>query len=270
MSSLSSQSQSDLSSRLSHDTRLCMTTMEVSSVNAKAPQAIQDAMTLFSQYVCGLSAIPGTSGGPESVCFTATGFFLDTGLHRYLVTARHVVDELDRLAQVHGDASLVALGHGTSMEVTRWRRRRVRGDADIAGLIVPPAFHPREIGLAYWRQYPWTRPRPRNDEQVYVSGTPRSLQFAMGGLLRTGRVDICEGVASVSERHFVLAPQNGPRTLYRHGQDSVGPLLDIGGLSGAPAWALRRPAPEIVGVVYEGGPALEGCLYIAHHDFLPP
>jgi hypothetical protein len=180
-------------------------------------------------------------------------------------------------------AALGATNGQRPHNITQWTVIDESDTIDVATIDVPRGFDERDQGKTSLAFVPPVR--AEKGEPCIFFGFPglhRLLVDADGKELpadaaasagapavgvRLGLSPISDFVVSVSERHFVIADEEGEREVYeyRPGLKAFGPT---GGVSGASVFVRRDDALVIAGVMYEGGEGTDATFYVAHADFL--
>ena len=211
---------------------------------------IPHLVQVLGQDPCDMSEVGVRCGG--------TGFLVNSGRERFLVTADHVVGGiLDR------GLIRVAIGNQSGnrgKNISNWEIIDRDENVDIATLKVPSDFDPSELSKSFFTPYRWPAPRAERGESALFGGFQGTERKGEQGLLTTPSGIISDFVVASSDRHFVIADEYGERI--RQGEPR-----SAGGMSGAPVFVARAPHPEWVGVLYSGLDTA-GQFFVSHADFV--
>lgn len=236
-----------------------MTSEEAGAVLRKAAEIVR----LFVVVVAAVPSAPQT----KDVHYSGSALLCDTGTHRFLITARHVVTEL-RDAQAQGD-DIILFGTSDTPAVIISPVAEFHAendDIDIGTISLLARFDPKQIGKEFCAQRWDNVERARSGETILALGLPAGLRHTKPNEITNYLVPLCDDVASSSERHFVLASDQSRRAFFY--ADGLSVPKHWGGFSGAPVFVNRDGGLQFIGVVTEGGDGLDGVFFAAHADFV--
>ena len=189
---------------------------------------------------------------PHDVVNRATFTLLEIGGRHFFLTSCHVLQAFNEIKRDNANAQLTAYGfvprfneyHGftlvdfdeTVLDVAIFRGLEEK--------ITIPETRFIKYESSYLRE-------PRIGELVCIVGYPGAdVSVTADGLADFGYTQIIFPISSLSERHLVLANETGERRLHDF-KDGAVTQIDLGGLSGSPAFVLRDMAAHFVGIVGE-------------------
>jgi hypothetical protein len=257
-----------------------------------APNAMAPLRTKVMPSVTPLLGYSKATG--DRIRLSGSGILVKRRGGTALITAAHVIKEYHLLRAEERDVQLFAVGAEGQVRtpVGQWEVEYASDkDVDIAALHVPRRLKPGRLGLTPWSGRITPRRPVEEDDLAYAIGFPGAARIDLGGRGVLGYAGVLEFVVSSSERHFVMAPADGPRTFHpaSHIAAVAAPIERVGGMSGGPVfvfsaprvlmisdmhdpptqWMDVMPEWELAGVVYEGGPGInEAWLFAAHTHHL--
>lgn len=229
-----------------------------------AQAKLQAAAQLILPFVVAVQALRRSDESPAGIIAGGTGCLVDTGRARFVLTAKHVADEIST-SGVKG----IVCGHGTApIDISSWQLIDSDADIDIATFAIPDGFSPSSINKEFYVCHSWPASRATRGELAIFVGLPGIHRMLVPGGVLNHVTPVCDSVSSASNRHFVLADENGRQTFeYKTGLPPFGPT---GGVSGAPVFINRNKSLELCGVLYEGGETEQATFFAAHADFVKP
>ena len=161
----------------------------------------------------------------------------------------------------------ILAGHNAPpIDISSWKIIDSDRDIDIVTIAIPENFDPKTINKSFCRPQSWPPKRVARGEVALFVGMPGIHRKIISGGIRNHFTPVCDSVSSVSNRHFVLADENGRNQFeYQTGLPAFGPT---GGVSGAPVFINREKQLILSGVVYEGGETEQATFFAAHADFI--
>lgn len=219
---------------------------------------------LVRPFVVAILALPLDCRSPNNIICGGSGGFIDTGSTRLLITAKHVADLLHN----PGTSLVLAAGDKCSpLPLDGFEIIDANEDLDIATLSVPSSFTPSQIDRQYLKLASWPPPRATSGESAFFVGYPGIHREATVNSLDLSLTVFCDGISSVSDRHFVMADETGERlpvTL----EQGLPPFGPTGGISGCLVFIERQGIVIPTGVLYEGGDGHDTTFFAAHLDFV--
>jgi hypothetical protein len=188
---------------------------------------------------------------PDQVVNRATFSLVEIGGRHFFITCAHVLEKFAEIQAKYPNAQLAAYTtipyfmelsgfHLVDSEskildvaIFRWREDRVE---------LPGRFF-----IPYAGSY---LADPAKNEPVIIVGYPSDIVEVGPWRAELSYMQIIFPVSSVSDRHVVLANENGQRKF----RDEFYPEqtgINLGGLSGSPAYVLRNQRYRFIGIVKE-------------------
>ena len=190
------------------------------------------------------------ANGRRHVLHNGSAFFLRISGPTLLVTAAHVIRKLEADVSAQGSevkVQLLSAGFDPLDAIVD-----LDDELDIATIRVPDELPTRVGAWVYQRQADrWPPPPPMASRGLFFLGFPGiyrtapdndTLEFgSYGGLLTATSVTSSTIVSQMDRRYFEPLP----------GIDPLPPNQWLGGMSGAPGWALTQLGWRLAGVLYE-------------------
>jgi hypothetical protein len=226
---------------------------------------------LLSPFIVMLATTKTENPDSTDVCTNGTGSLIDTGQRRLLVTNHHVYDAFLKCRSEVPCSKLLMSGVDGTPFLTISDEQCVASDVtcDLAVLEIQPAIIER-LGKRFYRSTSWPPKRPRKGAKVVVLGYPGQGRAPISSdSLGIMPLAIGRTVTSLSDRHFVLADEDGDA--YTHAPEGPKPLTSYGGISGSAAYEFRSNPRglgdfRLCGFAYEQSQS--GAVYIAHADHI--
>ena len=195
---------------------------------------------------------------PENWLTGGTGFFVDTGINKFLVTANHVYEEIKRLG-VNSDVSMYIGGAGKPPhDIMEWTLIDQNADVDICIIQIPANFDFQFYGKRCLAPQTWPPARASVGDKSFTLGFPAERRNAVQNGVIGGASGIADSITNVGPYNFILADE----TDARESIVLVNPAKEIkmyGGMSGSSIFAAREDGYfEPVGVFIESGGFVDG------------
>jgi hypothetical protein len=189
-------------------------------------------------------------GDREAEYKTGTCILIEIGNQIHVLTAYHVFEQY-RDWQEAGCAAFVIVGDAPfATPVVSFEDRR----NDIVLLAIPPESL-ENIDAVVYRPANWPPQQIRKNEPVLVCGLPAYLRQELSNEIWFGDFNLLQDVSSVSDRQFTLHLEHDEwMNLGRI--EMPGPDVFLGGISGAPVFAVDPDSTALVGIVSEIGETL--------------
>ena len=211
-------------------------------------------------------------GSTWEVQNNGTAFILDTGAHKFVVTAAHVYQSYLKAKEAGLTDESQLSNIGFEME-SRLISIPKNNDIDIATFEISDSEISR-LGksVLHGSNSTWPPSKPKEGESIVVSGFPGAeRQYRIEHAFSFGVYCFNTPVSSLSSRHIGCSLE---RKYWRDifGRGFPPENYDMGGVSGAPALALEKSEAGIVswrlvGIVYEANASeLLGEILFAHHS----
>lgn len=227
-----------------------------------AQEILLKAANMVLPYVVAVQALRRSDRSPTGIAAGGTGCLVDTGSTRFLLTAKHVADEIST-PEVIG----IICGHAAQpVDISSWRLIDSDVDVDIATIAIAEDFDPTILNKEFYKPARWPPPRAVRGELAIFVGFPGIHRITAPEGVHNNVTPVCDSVSSSSNRHFVLADEDGRKSFeYKTGLPPFGPT---GGVSGASVFINRNQSFELCGVVYEGGETEQATFFAAHAEFV--
>lgn len=233
------------------------------------PDAIFEVADQFRPAVSAIVVYEATARGPGAWSSGGTGLLVRTGSASFVLTAGHVVTKIQQVVRAQPAAAAILTGPegATPVLVNDREMESFEPRVDMGVLRPPEDFKPGVLGKRWLKSMDWPPARAAVGDTVMILGCPSLHREGRGIDLHISFVVVVEAVASSSERHIVVADEDGRRAVHKldpHLQD-FGSFV---GMSGAPVFAFRDGKAWLGGVFYEGGDGYEATFLAHHADFV--
>lgn len=167
------------------------------------------------------------------------------------ITCNHVYERLLELQEEDLSARIVAYPPGWSFPLVELNtftlidREGPSLDVAVFGGLEKRIILPKRRFIDYQNAY---LPDPILGESVIISGYPASGLDSSENRMGFGHAFICFRASSITERQIVLANEHGDRN-FKHSDDTAKTGVDLGGISGSPAFIIRDKKLRFVGIV---------------------
>lgn len=188
---------------------------------------------------------------PHEVVARATFSLLEIGEGHFFVTCAHVAEKFAEIRSEHPNAQLAA--YTTIPFFTElFGFDLVDSDSKVLDVAIFRGQMPRvelegRFFIPYDRSY---LADPAVNEPVIIVGYPGDIVEVGPRRADLSYMQIIFPVSSVSDRHVVLADESGKR-MYRDEFFPEQTGINLGGLSGSPAYVLRNQRYRFIGIVKE-------------------
>lgn len=190
--------------------------------------------------------------------------------NRFLITADHVVREIDSLRKPHALVVLLGGVGAPPVDISSWGVIDRCPNVDICTIQIPPEFDPIVLNKAFFSLSNWPLPSAIVGDRVLIVVYPAAHRQVTHSTINTRALLVGDYVTDVGPRRFTVADEHDGREVLINLQNLSFPL-HLGGMSGAPAFGLNDPAkPQLLGVFSEGTDGLRGAYLCAHAQFLLP
>lgn len=219
-------------------------------------------------FVATLLTYPPTATRVEEYITGGSVLLARSETHRFLVTADHVIREIEAL---RGESQVLVLLEGVGaapIDISDWPVIDRNQLLDICTLGVPEAFTPSEINKQFFQPKYWPLRLAEVGDRVIILGYPAAHRSSHESTLNTRCLPIQDFVTDVGPRRFTVADELGTREIAINPEGLEFPE-HVGGMSGSPVFRVDgTDAPEILGVFSEGSDGLRGTYFCAHVNFL--
>lgn len=203
-------------------------------------------------------------------CITGgTAFFVGSGQQRFLITAEHVVREVDKLKNERDVVVLLGGVNSPPVEISNWPTISRDDFVDICTMQVPNAFISDGLNKSFF-PFPQEFAQVKKGDNVLVLGYPAAHRHCTDDTVNTRCLPHLVSIADVGPRHFTLADENNKRKILIN-PDNLEYPEHLGGMSGSPVFRVKADSePHFVGIFIEGGNGLHGVCFCSHAYFLLP
>lgn len=197
-----------------------------------------------------------------------TALFAQSAENRFLVTANHVIEEIDRLRTTH-EVDLLLCGHSCSpVVISDWEILSRDSSADICTFQIPADFSTTLLNKQLFELNNWPHPRARSGDNAFILGFPSLHREGSEASVQLRFLPISDFIADVGPRRFTVADENNEREILLNSENLEVPA-HFGGMSGSPAFRLIDGAqPEFIGVFSEGSDGLRAAFFCSHADVI--
>ena len=197
--------------------------------------------------------LPRSASLPTSIRTNGTAALIATGIRRILVTCEHVWSEFLKFRLEYSEARLATVfryGHGSPIQINEALLIDCDEELDLA--VFDVGVSGEALGFkAFYKihRFPVGDPRPR--QPISFVGFPGVARRASGVRGQFGYASFGLTVSDVSYSRIILA-NTDPRILRDNAGNEV-PPIDVGGMSGAPAYTRTSSGGfNLVGFVRAG------------------
>lgn len=199
-----------------------------------------------------------------------SAILVSTEQNRFLITAYHIVCEIDTLRT---QREIVVLLGGTStapIDISNWPILAHDDFVDICTIQVPPEFEAEELQKTFFVLDRWPLTQAEKGDHVLIMGYPAAHRQGYERTINARILPICDFVTDVGPRRFTIADENEGREILIN-PDSLAFPTHVGGMSGSPVFRVSGDTtPHFVGVLVEASDGLRGACFCSHAHFLFP
>ena len=225
-------------------------------------------MEELSLHAVPLLAYPHDNPAIDGWLTGGTGVLVQTPLDRVLITANHVVTEIEALRCQAEIDTFLGGRDAAPTEISGWRVLDRNERLDICVIQVPDTFDCAAINKSFYIADFNLASRAEVDDEALIIGFPREHRTAAGSVIHARMLQIIDFVKSVSLRQFVIADPENEREIVENGSGFEVPV-HLGGASGAPVFRVSLNKPnELIGIFTGGADGLHGAYFCTHIEFL--
>lgn len=165
--------------------------------------------TCIAPFTVMLAIADKSNPTPEGIIANGTGSLINTGPGQFLVTNNHVYEAFQSRRAASPDIMLLMSGTGGRrfLDISQIHVRGRDKDRDLAVLDIPVP-HVFRQGKLFSTWDSWPPRRPEEGMPAIIYGYPGQGRVPLGDSLGIRPNTIGKYVASVSDRHFLLADVN--------------------------------------------------------------
>ncbi len=196
-----------------------------------------------------------------------TAFIARTDRNRFLVTAEHVIAEIDHLRLQYPITIYLGGNECRPFDISDWNILGRDDYVDICTLQIPEEFDPVLLNKKYFDLNDWPHPRAQMQDLAFIIGYPAEHRTGVINSISIRISPIMDFVTDVGPRRFTIADEKEEREVMLI-TDDFHDLNCLGGMSGSPIFRMIEDArPEFIGLFSEGGDGIRA-LFGAHADFI--
>lgn len=227
-------------------------------------------MQFFRPFV-GMLCLAPDNPEPDSVRFSGTASFVDTGIAKVIVTNGHVYKRFMELKQQEPSLKMFITG-SVPNQILELREEYLvdygKNAVDLAVFSFSMPEQLQDLGKQYFPAHPWPAPRPMVGATVVIPGFQGVHRQVGDGKLTINLTVFCDRISSSSDRHFVLADEGQERVVVKI-NTSLDELGLLGGVSGSPVFTMdSENNATLVGFLYETGEGADATIFAFHADLL--
>lgn len=197
-----------------------------------------------------------------------SSFIASTGQNRFLVTAEHVMAEIDDLRNQY-PITIFLGGNGCApLDISSWIILDRDSHIDICTLQIPQNFDPAILNKRFFDLDNWPHQRAQIQDSAIIVGYPAEHRSSTANSIEIRLTPINDFVTDVGPRRFTIADENEEREVFLN-PDGFSVPSCFGGMSGSPIFRVIEDArPEFIGIFSEGSGGLRGTFFGVHADFI--
>jgi hypothetical protein len=221
-----------------------------------------------SRYATPLLVYPRTEPPIDGWLTGGTGVLVQTPLNRFIITADHVVSEIEKIREQLPTVTLLCGVNAPPLDISDWQLIDRNKRLDICVIQAPSSFNPHEINKSFCG-VDFTEVRLVSiEDEALIIGFPQAHRDAMGLTINARMQPIFDFVRSVSEERFVIADPELERQVLANPSGLAVPE-HLGGASGAPVFRVNVDGPsELIGIFTGGSDGLHGAYFCTHVRYL--
>ncbi len=199
-----------------------------------------------------------------------TALLTRTSANRFLVTADHLIAEVDQLRQRSDIVVLLGVPGVSLIDITLWPTIARDDYVDLCTIQIP-----LEIEFGVLDNYCFDldlaqSTRASIGDNALILGFPKLHRQVCGNRINTRALPMMDYVTHVADRRFTIADETNRREILIN-PDNLSFPEHVGGMSGAPVFRISKLAsPSFIGILSESGDGLRGAHFCSHADFLLP
>jgi hypothetical protein len=222
--------------------------------------AFVDALMDAIQSCCApVFVCPRIDSPPTSVNDNGTCGFFDTGTHKLLITAQHVIESWREMERTEGNA-IFAVNVGPGNTIALPHLQVIDEEKDFLDLAILEFPQLESCGTPCQKRYfpirSFPPPLPMVGEALSLVGYPGMLRKTSEHRGSFSPVSIGYTISTVSERQIILADERGDRKIIGD-QFSKAEEVPLGGFSGSPAFIIRQEGAHIAGFLRAGSKSVD-------------
>lgn len=231
-------------------------------------EALRKEIEGLLPYVVSILAYPWENPPIDGWLTGGSALLARSGKQRFLVTADHVIREVEALRKQRRIAFLLGGVHAAPEEVSDWEVLDRDAMLDICSLSVPDTFCPSQINKTFFDIGDHAPPMATVGDKVLIVGYPAAHRVGSGNVINARCLPIQDFVTDVGPRRFTVADETQSREIAINPSGLTFPE-HVGGMSGSPAFRLNDPGNvALLGVFSQASDGLQGTFFCTHATFL--
>lgn len=219
-------------------------------------------------YVASLLAYPPTATSVGEYVTGGSVLLAGSESHRFLLTADHVIREIDALRAESKAVVLLGGAGAAPIDISNWPVIDRNQLIDVCTIQVPENFTSTQINKKFFQLNNWPLRLAEVNDRVIILGFPAAHRSSYETTLNVRCLPIQDFVTDVGPRRFTVADELETREIAINPERLEFPE-HVGGMSGSPVFRVDgTDAPELLGVFSEGSDGLRGTYFCAHASFL--
>jgi len=233
-----------------------------------ASETMQHNVKILSPYVAPILVYRQGETNAAKWLTGGTAFFARTTENRFLVTAEHVIAEIEKLRNQHPITAYLGGNGCAPIDISDWDTLDGDSHIDVCTLQIPQDFDPQILNKRFFDLDDWPHPRAQIQDSAMIIGFPAEHRSGASSSIEIRLTPISDFVTDVGPRRFTIADENEEREILVR-VCGFGVPDCFGGMSGSPIFRMiEEERPEFIGVFSEGSGGLRGTFFGAHADFI--
>lgn len=245
-----------------------LTRSRVTNMRPEESEALRKEIEGLLPYVVSILAYPCEEPPIDGWLMGGSALLACSGKYRFLVTADHVIREVEVLRKKQCIDFLLGGIHAAPEEISDWEILDRDAKLDICTLSVPDTFCPSQINKTFFDIGVYAPPMANVGDRVLIVGYPAGHRVGSNNIINARCLPIQDFVTDVGPRRFTIADESMSREVAINPSRLIIPE-HVGGMSGSPAFRVNDTGNvELLGVFSEGSDGLHGTYFCAHATFL--
>jgi hypothetical protein len=221
-------------------------------------------------FVASLLAYPWSDPPIDGWLTGGTALFVCSHSGQFLVTADHVVREIEQLRENQRVALLLGGVGAPPEEISDWEVIDRDSLLDVCTLKIPDRFSLTDINKQHFQVRSWPIPIAAVGDRAIIVGYPAAHRTAHANTINARCLPIQDFVTDVGPRRFTIADELETREVVVN-PDAMTFPPHLGGMSGSPVFRVHDgDKPALLGFFSEGSDGMRGAYFCSHAHFLKP
>lgn len=231
-------------------------------------EVMQHNAEILSPFIAPILVYRQGETNAENWLTGGTAFLARTTENQFLVTAEHVIAEIDNLRQQHPLTIFLGGNRCEPANISQWDILGRDAYVDICTIQIPEGFDPVSLNKRFFDLYDWPHMKAQRLDSAFIIGYPAEHRSGDTNSIQIRITPINDFVTDVGPRRFTIADENEEREILLNTDNFSVPNC-FGGMSGSPIFRMIEDArPEFIGVFSEGGDGLHAVFFGAHAEFI--